>query len=414
MKILMCNSFHYLRGGAERCFLELSSLLTRQGHTVIPFCMTDERNLPSEYAPYFVSHIDFPTELQKRGIGAKLKVAERVIYSREAQQQIKTLIAAVQPDIAHIHGIAHETSPSILPALQQAGIPVVQTLHDYKLLCPNTTFVSNDQVCESCSGHRYYNVIRKRCKRGSLGASLLAGVEMYAHKLTQIYEKNVDTFISPSDFLRRKVSEAGIRNPVVHIPNFIDVEQFQPCYEPENHFVYCGRLTSVKGITTLIKAMHAVKDSHLYVAGRGEQDAALRAYVQENKLQNVTFLGHLDTPELISLVQRAQFMVTPSEWYENYPMSVLEALACGTPVIGTTMGGIPELVRDGVSGALFEAGNVEALAATINHFLQHRDATIEMGRNGRRQIEEQNNPDLHYAQTMQLYQAVLAKRTAVQ
>lgn len=402
----MCNSFHYLRGGAERCFLELSTLLTQHGHTVIPFCMADEKNLPSEYSSYFISHIDFPTAMRKPGIGPKLHAAARVIYSQEAYAKISQLIADVKPDIAHVHGIAHETSPSILPALKRAGIPIVQTLHDYKLLCPNTTFVSNGQVCESCSGHRYYNVIRKRCKRGSLSASLLAGIEMYSHKLTQIYEKNIDAFIAPSEFLRHKVMEAGIRNPVVHIPNFIDVDRFQPCYTPEDHFVYCGRLTEVKGITTLIEAMRAVKRSHLYIAGHGELEAQLKSYAQSQGVANITFLGHLDTEQLIALVQRARFMVTPSEWYENYPMTVLEALACGTPVIGANIGGIPELVKDGVTGALFEPGNAAALAEKINDFLDHPAATIELGKNGRRQVETCNHPSVHYAQTMQVYQQV--------
>ena len=144
MKILMCNSFYYLRGGSERCFFDLMALLRSNGHEVIPFSMHHERNEPTPYDEYFLSAIDFPSMLGKdSSLGDKFTVMERVIYSREARRKIKKLIADTRPDIAHIHGIASETSPSILPALKTAGIPIVQTLHDYRLICPNTSFVSH-------------------------------------------------------------------------------------------------------------------------------------------------------------------------------------------------------------------------------------------------------------------------------
>jgi len=413
MKILLCNSFHYLRGGAERCFFELMTLLTERGHIVIPFCMQDDKNLPSPYSDYFISSIDFPGELQKKNLTSTLKVLNRVVYSQEAHTKIARLIADTQPDLVHVHGIAHETSPSILPAIKRAGLPIVQTLHDYKLLCPNTTFVSNGQICESCKGHHYYNVVRKRCKRGSITASLLAGVEMVAHKLTQIYEKNVDEFIAPSQFLCDKVQEYGIRTPIVHIPNFIDVERFQPWYEPEDYFVYCGRLTAVKGIRTLVEAMAQLRTSHLYIAGHGELEEELKAYVDAQQLSNhITFLGHLNTPELITLIQRARFMVSPSEWYENYPMTVLEALACGTPVIGANIGGIPELVKNNETGLLFEAGNVQMLVEKINELLHDPAKAIAMGQNGRRQVVATNNAERHYHQTLAVYNKVLGRSRA--
>lgn len=410
MKILMCNSFHYVRGGAERYFLELSELLTAHGHSVIPFCMQDERNLPSLYTQYFTSHIDFPSQLRAQGIGAKLQLLERVIYSREAYQKITQLIAATQPDIAHIHGIAHETSPSILPAIKQAGLPIVQTLHDYKLLCPNTSFISQGKVCEQCKGHNYFNVVRHRCKRDSLGASLLAGIEMYTHKLFQIYEKHVDLFLSPSKFLLEKVQEFGITNPIAHLPYFINLEKFQPCYEPNHYFVFSGRLVEHKGVNTLLQAMKLVRGSHLYIAGRGELEAALRAEVDQEKLTNVTFLGHVETPALITLLQKAAFMVAPSEWYENYALSILEAFACGTPVIGSQIGGIPEQVVDGVTGLLFEPGNAQQLAAKIQTLIDNPNWAIQLGRNARQQVERVNHPQSHNEQLVSIYQNLILKQ----
>ena len=408
MKILMINSFHYMRGGGERCFFDLSDLLRRHGHEVIPFCMEHPQNFPSEYSDNFVSFIDYPTELSKPGIGPKLRVMERVLYSREARRKVEALIEETRPDLAHIHGFIHETSTSILPALKAAGLPVVQTLHDYKIACPNTTFVSNDRICEACKGGRFYNMTRYRCKRGSLSASLLATAEMYFHEIFRLYEPNIDLFISPSQFLADKMAEHGVRKPIIPIPNFINPDSFTAVYEPQNHFVFAGRLVRVKGILTLLEAMRHIKgDAVLNIAGAGELEPDMRQFVETHHLTNVRFLGHLATDELASLVRSALFTVSPSEWYENYSMTVIESLACGTPVIGANIGGIPEQVRDGWNGHLFEPGNAVELAARMQNLLDHRELAMEMGRNGRAQVEALNGPETHYEQTMRVYERLL-------
>lgn len=408
MKILMINSFNYLRGGGERCFFDLSDLLRARGHEVIPFCMDHPKNLPSEYQDYFVSYIDFPTELGKPGLSPKLRVLERVLYSREARDKVEALLADTRPDLVHIHGFIHEMSTSILPALKAAGLPVVQTLHDYKPACPNTTFVSNDRVCEACKGGRYFNMTRFRCKRGSLSASALATAEAYFHDVFRLYQPNIDRFISPSRFLSDKMAEHGIRTPITTIPNFINPDLFQPVYDPGNYFVFAGRLVRVKGIMTLLEAMRHVKsDAILNIAGAGELEPEMRQYVADHNLSNVRFLGHLGTDELAHLVQHALFTVVPSEWYENYSMTVIESLACGTPVIGANIGGIPEQVRDGWNGHLFAPGDAVELAARMQHLLDDRDQAIEMGRRGRRQIETVNGPEAHYEQTMQVYESMM-------
>jgi glycosyltransferase involved in cell wall biosynthesis len=300
-------------------------------------------------------------------------------------------------------------STSILPVLKDAGLPVVQTLHDYKIACPNTSFVSHDSICESCKGLRYYQMTRKRCKRGSLMASLLATTEMYFHTLFRLYEPNIDVFISPSDFLAHKIREHGITKPIVTIPNFIEPNQFHPCNNPDNYFILVGRLVKIKGVMTLLEAVHRLGSNvELRIAGTGEMEDEMRTFVRENDL-NVKFLGHLDTPELVQVVQNALATVQPSEWYENYSMTVIESLACGTPVIGSNIGGIPEQIMDGQNGLLFEPGNAEHLASQMLYLLDNRDIAIEMGRVGRRQVESVNNPEVHYGQTIQLYDDLLIK-----
>jgi glycosyltransferase involved in cell wall biosynthesis len=411
MRILMCNSFHYLRGGAERCFLDLMGLLREQGHEVIPFSMHHEHNLPSDYERYFISHIDYPSLMGSNvSMLTRLKAMGRILYCREAAEKIDRLIRDTQPDIAHVHGIAHETSPSILPVIKRHGLPVVQTLHDYKLLCPNTSFVTQGEICERCKGGRFYNATRYRCKRGSLPASAIATVEAYAHKSSRVYERNVDRFISPSEFLARKVAAFGITTDMVTIPNFINIDSFTPVYAPEPYYVFAGRLVDVKGIRTLVRAAEKVRKGRLYIAGSGDLRKELEDYVADRGLDHITFLGHLATDKLIELFRYAAFTVTPSEWYENYPMSVLEALACGTPVIGAQIGGIPEIVRDGETGLIFPPGDVDALAKKIEYLLDNPDESIRMGRAGRDQIEQINGPASHYAATLAVYEDLLDTR----
>jgi glycosyltransferase involved in cell wall biosynthesis len=411
MKILMCNSFYYLRGGAERCFFDLSDLLRANGHEVIPFSMHHERNLPTPYSDYFLSKVDYPSLLKKGStIPEKFYAAQRVIYSSEARQKIERLIADCKPDIAHVHGIAAEISPSILPAIKKAGIPLVQTLHDYRLICPNTNFVSQGTVCERCKRHKYYNVVLRRCKRDSLSGSILAGMELSIHKLFQLYENNVDIFITPSRFLREKLVEYGIKNKIFHLPNFVDVDRFFPEYTPENYFAYYGRLEKIKGVLTLLQAMKLIPDAHLYIAGRGDAEEEIKHFIAKFDLNNVTLVGHLAAEDLIPLIQHAAFTVVPSEWYENYSMSVIESLALGTPVIGSRIGGIPEQIRDGVNGLLFKPGDHEELAQKIRFMLDNRQKVIEMGRNGRKQVESVNSPQQHYQQTIAIYHQLMNSR----
>ena len=411
MKVLMCNSFYYLRAGAERCFLDLSALLEAHGHEVIPFSMHHEQNLPSPYSDYFISYVDYPSLLaQRNGLTTQFKVLERVLFSRESYANISRLIEDTQPDIAHIHGIGSETSPSILPAIKRAGVPIVQTLHDYRLLCPQISFVSHGEVCERCKIHRYYNVVRHRCKRDSTAASLMAGLEITVHKAMGIYERNVDVFIAPSQFLKDKFLEYGFKSPIVHLPNFVNIEQFQPNYEPENYFVHYGRLVDYKGVFTLLEAMRSIPDSHLYIAGNGDAAEEMNRYIDEHEMTNITMLGHISSQELIPLVQRALFTVVPSEWYENYSMSVVESLACGTPVIGSRTGGIVEQVRDGLNGLLFEPGNAAELAEKMRYLIDSPDMARRMGINARQRVEEVNDPERHYEETLKIYEGLVGDK----
>ena len=408
MRILMCNSFYYLRGGAERYMFELTTLLEKHGHEVVPFCMIHENNIPSSYSRYFVSHIDYPALLKgKPNLFTIMKAIERLFYSREAKQKIKQLIDETKPDIAHIHGIGHEISPSILDMIKSFNIPIVQTLHDYGLLCPNTNFISQGAVCEKCKGHRYYNAVLKRCKRNDLGASLLASTSQYLHVLSNIYGRNVDLYISPSKFLQQKMIEHGIRKEMVTISNFVNLNQFTLSKIGSGYCVFAGRLAPIKGIRTLIEAAKLNRQVRVFIAGDGELRDEIKKAILKHHLDHVKLLGHVEAGELFQLISGANFTVFPAESYENYPMSIIESFACGKPVIASNIGALPDLVIDGWNGFLFEPGNAVQLASLIQYLSDRPERAAEMGVNGYQSVITENDPEIHYQKILDVYQHLL-------
>ena len=403
MKVLSVNKFHYVRGGADRCYLEWGDLLQEKGHEAIFFSMQHERNRATPYAKYFVNKIEFFNGESRNVPG----IATRVLYSGQARRRIESLIENTKPDIAHLHNIAHQLSPSILHSLKKHQLPVVQTVHDYKFGCPTYSFYAQGQVCERCKTHRYYNAVLQRCNRGSWAASLLNCVEMYVHKLIRVYN-NVDLFIAPSNFLRRKMIEYGVSpERVVRVPNFVASDQYIPNYTHDDYFVFVGRLVPFKGVATLLEAMRFVKEAQLRVVGEGESREELEAHTRAQHIDNVAFLGYESGKELQSIIANSMFTVVPSEWYENLPYVILESFALGTPVLAADIGGMPELIEPGTDGLLFEPGSMADLVEKIQYMLANKKSLAEMGKRGRAKVEREYAAETHYERVMQIYQGLL-------
>ena len=399
MKILQVNKFFFLKGGAERYFFELSYLLSSKGHEVIPFSMLDSSNVPSPYAKYFVSNMVLD------GSGSafqRIRTAARVVYSFEARRKLEALIRDKKPDVAHLHNIAHQISPSIIGLLRKHGIPVVQTLHDYKLACPAYLMIVRGRLCDACVGGKYYNVLLKRCTHASLLASSVACAEMYLHRLAGTFSK-VNAFVCPSQFMMEVMKRAGIdARKLFHIPHFIDLTQYDPSYGGSGSFIFVGRLSEEKGVSVLLQARRSVKDFKLLVAGEGELREKLEATVSNDS--GVLFLGFLPRERLARVWRDAAFTVVPSVCYENFPYAILESFAFGKPVIATRIGGMPELVRDGESGFLVEPGNVAELTEKISYMISRPEEVSRMGRLARLSAQDKYSTEAHYESIMNLYE----------
>ena len=275
MKILQVNKFYFPKAGTERYVFELTKLLESKGHEVIPFAMKDKRNLKNYFNKYFVSNVDLSKpKIRPSGF----KNIGRIIYSQEAKRKVEDLIKKTKPDIVHIHNIYHQISPSILPVFKKYNIPVVQTLHDFKLICPSYKLFSKGTVCERCKKHKYYNAVSQKCSKDSTLYGCVLALEMYIHKMLKIYEKNVDIFICPSQFVKNKMIEWGIDNKkLIVISHFVSLSKFEPNYENQGYILYFGRLTEEKGVDVLLKAMKDFPKLKLKIIGEGPEKKNLES-----------------------------------------------------------------------------------------------------------------------------------------
>jgi glycosyltransferase involved in cell wall biosynthesis len=407
MKVLMCNKFLFEDGGPERYILELSRMLEKEGNQVVYFAMQHPQNIETSYSKYFVCRVSL-TDPAKVNWLDKMKISLKIIYSTEAKKNMERLVSEQKPDIAHLHNIYHQISPSILPVLHQKGIPVVMSLHDYKLVCPNYKLMTQGEVCEKCNSSKYYQAVLHKCVKNSFSASLLNCMEMYIHKFLKLYEKNVDLFISPSLFMRDKLSEFGMnQSRIAYLPPWTKEIKSSPSYTYSDFFLYFGRISKEKGVDTLIQAMEKVKLGKLLIIGDGEEKERLQGYVNQNKVDNVTFMGFVERSKLNDLIRASRFVVLPSQWYENSPSTIYESFALGKPVIGSRIGGIPELIEDGINGLLFEPKNVDELAEKIKYLYHHPLLAEKMGIAAREKVEEKYSEEEYYKKLLGLYDSLI-------
>ena len=402
--LLSINNYYYHRGGAETVFFNHNRMLEEEKCNVIPFAMRHPKNVRSEYEKYFVDEIEYG---EKYSFGKKVVSAQKIIYSFEARKNIRALAEQYRPDIAHAHNIYHHLSPAIFSVLKNLGIPTVLTLHDLKIACPAYKMLAFDGVCERCNGGSLKNVVIHSCVKDSLVVSSIVYLEAPLHRLLGSYSHSIDKFVVPSKFYLEKFVQWGWpREKLIYIPNCIDTDRIEMAAgKCGRAFVYMGRLAPEKGVDTFIKAI-VMAGAEGWSVGAGPDEAALKALAFAKKAR-VRFLGHLDKTALFSLIRQARAVVLPSEWYENAPLSIMEAYASGIPVIGAEIGGIPEMILHDATGLLFESGNVGALASAITKMEQIADADVrEMGRLGNQRMKEGYGTDQYKERMFDLYKSL--------
>ncbi len=381
MRILLVNKFHYRKGGAETYYLTVGSELERMGHEVAYFSMRHPDNLPCEWDKYFV------TQREYNNVKNPLKAARdgmALIYSPEAKRNFQALCEEFRPDVVHLNNVHRQITLSILdaPYLRESKVPVFYTAHDYVTVCPGYLMLDGGgRVCDAClEDGRYRHCIENRCVKGSRAKSALAAMEASfnrAHKSN----RRIDRVIAPSRFMRSKLIEGGWpEDKVVFLQNFADdaildraANAGADATDRENpYLLFFGRLSVEKGVDTLLRAFDAALPSlpqnmRLVVVGDGPDAADLKALASSlGCASRIEFAGYQTGGALQAYVERASLAIASSRWRENMPYSIVEALAAGTPVIGTNIGGIPELVDEGKTGFICEPGDVSSMADAIS------------------------------------------------
>jgi glycosyltransferase involved in cell wall biosynthesis len=402
-QLLSINNYYYRRGGSEVVFFEHNRLFENAGWEVVPFSMQNALNEPSPWSAHFVNETEGAGRQSPFG---KVARAAGAIYSLEAARRIRGLLALIRPQVAHAHNIYHHLSPSVLVELHRRDVPVVLTLHDLKLVCPAYKMHTQGAICEECRGGALRNVVRNRCIKNSTAMSALVWLESTVHKALDIYMRNVTRLVVPSRFFLAKFAEWGVdTSRFAHIPNSIDVDAFEASEEPGDAFVYLGRLVPEKGVATLVKAA-AKAQVRLRIIGTGPEEAALRRLAQDLG-GDVEFTGYLSGGALRAAIGSARAVVVPSEWYENAPISVMEASAMARPIIGADIGGVPELIRPEETGFVFESGNVDSLVAVLERVQRLEPARLRrIGMAGRAWMRSEFSPTAYRDRMVRLYQEI--------
>ena len=397
MKILIANKFFFRKGGAEVVMFQERSYLQKSGEEVIDFSMQDARNYELAYTSSFVSGKDYDNRKFSQ-IGQALSL----IHSREAVSKIAALIDKTQPDLMHCHNVYHQITPSIISVAKSRNIPVVLTLHDFKPMCPVYVRLRSGRPCSLCLDGDFQRVLTNRCAGGSIRDSALLYAEAVTQRWLGSYEK-VDRFLAPSGFMRDAALHRFRSDQVVLLYNGVDTAEVKASRRDEGYVLYLGRLSREKGVETLLRAHEAAGAWGLVVAGTGPLADGLQM-----RYPNARFVGQLTGQALKEMIGGASVIVAPSEWYENCPMSVLEAMACGKPIVASQIGGIPELVVDGETGLLFEPGNAVELEQRVTRLMGDAPLRARMGAAGRIRAEQQFSIEKHNANLMDTYRSLVS------
>lgn len=381
MKILMVNKFLYPRGGSESYMLYLGEHLQKMGHAVQYFGMYDEKNTVGNSANLYTQNMDFHSTGLKRFL-----YPFKIIFSFEAKRKISKVIDSFKPDIVHMNNINFQLTPSIIYGVKKKGVPLVQTVHDYQMICPNHLLYNFDKntPCEKCIKGKHINCIKNKCIHSSTIKSILGVIEAKLYSLLKTYKK-VDLFVCPSNFLENKLlsSKDYYKGKTKTIHNFIDKEKFSANERQEDSYIlFVGRLSKEKGIEYIGKTAKLLPQYTFIIAGSGPDEDMLK------DIPNIKLAGFLTGKELTTLMGNAKLLLLPSVCYENCPLSILEAHAMGVPVVTMNSGGMAELVKDGITGTLVTEPTPEGIAEKIRKTIQDEDYYKSISENCKK---EKNN-----------------------
>lgn len=389
MKVLLVHNEYQEPGGEDIVFRQEKQLLSAFGHKVLVYKRSNH-------------------EINRYSRLQRVLLPRQLIWAEDARQDVARILGEEKPDIVHVHNTFTQISPSIYMACREAGVPVVQTLHNFRLLCPAATFYREGKACEECVAHSLWRSVRHGCYRSSRFATAAVAVMLATHRHLRTWIDNIDSYIALTEFARQKFIHSGFPAGRIHTkPNFVDPDPGQGT-EKGDYALFVGRLSEEKGLRTLLAAWACLKSSiRLFIVGDGPLRAELEKYAAARGLSAVSFLGRLRHAETQEAIKGARFLILPSECYENFPMTIVEAFASGTPVICSCFGAMEEIVEAGRTGLHFEVNNSENLAEKVSWAWAHSGSMRVMGKEARREYESKYTAKKNYSLMMAIYRDVI-------
>jgi len=395
MRILVAHNAYQKRGGEDSVVEAETRMLQAHGHSI-------------------VRHERHNDELRSRSPLATLTAGFETVWATGSFRDVKELIAREAPDVVHFHNTFPLISPAAYYACADDGVPVVQTLHNYRLLCPAAMLLRDGKVCEACLGRSVcWPGTLHGCYRGSRTATAAVAAMLAVHRAIGTWREKVDVYVALSEFARRKFIEGGLpAERIVVKPNFVESDP-GPKRGLGDYALFVGRLSGEKGLRVLLEAWGRLRETiPLRVAGDGPLTEEIAAQIRTKDLSSVKLLGRLAQCEVLPLMHGARFLILPSVCYENFPLTIAEAFACGLPVIASRLGAMEEIIADGTTGLHFSPGDAEDLAVKVEWAWLHSRELREMGRAARSEYEYKYSEEGNYKQTMEIYAGAVERASS--
>jgi glycosyltransferase involved in cell wall biosynthesis len=386
MRILVAHTHYQQPGGEDTVFAQEVDLLRREGHEVITYTRSN-------------------AEIERYGTAQRVMLFPNTVWSSASRTDFGAVLDRERPDLVHFHNTFMVMSPSVYAACKERGLPVVQTLHNFRLCCPGGAFFRDGAPCEECATTGVWNGIRHKCYRNSRAATAVVASMLAFNRARGTWSNMVDCYIALSEFARGKMKSSGIPAHKIYVKsNFVSPDPGARS-TVENYALYVGRLVVEKGLPTLLSAWERLDGTlPLRIIGDGPQRRNLEAFCRSNNINTVEFIGLRPRAEVIEQIRSARFVVFPSETYENFPMTIAEAYACGVPVIASKVGSTAEIVHDGVTGLTFTPGNADELRQRVQWATEHPDRMEQMGQRARAEFEAKYSAKRNYRILMDIYE----------
>ena len=401
MKVLQVNKFLYPQGGAETYMFQLSNALKEQGIDIEFWGMQDKENIVEDTYNSFASNISY----HDQSFVNILKNTGRTIYSANNKTKIAVVLDKFQPDIVHLHNYNFQLTPSILPEIKKRGIKIIQTIHDSQMVCPYHRLYNfqKNTTCTKCVTGSFSNCIKDKCFDGSFLKSVVGAAESFYYHNLKYYEKNIDLFISPSIFLADLIKKRIKNKPFEIVPNFTD--KMQNIVKSEgNYYLYYGRISNEKGILELVDIFKDI-DLQLIIIGKGDQEKELKNKIKN--IPNINFLGSKKGNELFNYVANAKFVVQPSKWFENCPMTVIESFAYNTPVIAADHSGFKDLIHHQKTGFLLDFTKKNSIKEQLLK-IDNKNIT-DLSDNIEQVYKNKLHKDIHVSKIMKIYNQIMIR-----